>query len=339
MINKASSLVSIIMPTYNRAHFIKIAFDSMRAQTYSNWELIIVDDGSSDNTEQLVNLEIANTSNSVVYLKQQNAGPAIARNTGIKQANGEFIAFFDSDDQWLPHHLADSIAAMQAHPQISWVYSACKRINTVTGDTLLPSTFYTQGKGNKLFSLKSKRIESLYIIDDKDAVVMQLMEGIDSGLQNSVIHSRVFAQLSLPPFRIGEDRLFIVMALKQGFTLAFIDNIHVLYNVHDGNTSDTVSNDERYDRRIDAMQRLLDSYEKTTEYVTLNKVELQTLHQRLALDYFWKLGFSLQWPSGNFEGAIHSYHKALRFYPYSLAMWKSYIVARVKMAIKTMKGR
>jgi glycosyltransferase involved in cell wall biosynthesis len=329
--NGIEGLVSIVMPTYNRERFIQIAFDSLRSQTYTNWELIIIDDGSSDKTEQLIEVETKKTSNSVKYIKQNNSGPAIARNRGIDLASGEFIAFFDSDDQWLPHHLKDSIDAMLQHPTISWVYSACRRINTQTQNTILESTFYTSGQANPLFSLHSHRFGDLYIIDDDNAAAVQIFDGIDSGLQNSVMRSHIFSNLRLPPFRIGEDRLFIVMALKHGFTLAFIDNIHVLYNVHDGNTSDTVNNDDRYERRIDSMQRLMESYDRASEYAELNKNELSVLNKRLALDYFWKLGFSLQWQSGNYADALVSYRKALTLQPFAVSMWKSYLVALVKL--------
>jgi tetratricopeptide (TPR) repeat protein len=137
----------------------------------------------------------------------------------------------------------------------------------------------------------------------------------------------------LPEFRIGEDRLFILMALKANFTLAFIDNIHVLYNVHDENISDTSAGDERFDRRIVAMHRLLESYEQAEKYVHLNKKEHRNLHKRLALDYFWKLGYSLQQQAGYYSDALYSYKKAIKLYPFSFKFWKTYCVNLFKYKI------
>lgn len=89
--------VSVVIPTYNRAHLIKRSAMSVLNQTYSNLELIIVDDGSTDNTEDVVK---SINDNRVIYIKQSNQGACAARNNGIDHAKGEFIAFQDSDDVW-----------------------------------------------------------------------------------------------------------------------------------------------------------------------------------------------------------------------------------------------
>lgn len=99
---KENPLVSIIIPTYNRAHFLKEAINSVLSQTYKNWELIIVDDGSTDNTSEVVR---GFADKRIVYLKQENMGAPVARNRGIKESKGEYIAFLDSDDIWLPQKL------------------------------------------------------------------------------------------------------------------------------------------------------------------------------------------------------------------------------------------
>ncbi len=327
-------LVSIILPTYNRQKFLAQAFASIRAQLHTHWELIIVDDGSSDDSAELISALVEGIEDKVRFIQQENQGPAVARNTGIKLAKGDYIAFFDSDDEWLAHHLSDSIVAFTKHPEISWVYAACKRIDFSTQEVVLESTFYTNNKPNPLFNLKAKIDGNLHIIQDKNAACCQIFDGIDSGLQNSVIKKAVFDEFLLPEYRIGEDRLFILMALKANFTLAFIDNIHVLYNVHDENISDTSAGDERFDRRIVAMQRLLESYEQANNYVHLNNKEKKALNTRLALDYFWKLGYSLQQQAGYYDDAIATYKKAIKLCPLSYKFWKTYLSALLKYKFK-----
>ncbi|MEA2083967.1 MAG: glycosyltransferase family A protein [Thermodesulfobacteriota bacterium] len=86
--------VSVIIPTYNRERFVTKAVDSVREQTYGNFELIVVDDGSTDNTQEL----LAGYGKDIVCIRQENRGPASARNTGIKAARHDLIAFLDSDD-------------------------------------------------------------------------------------------------------------------------------------------------------------------------------------------------------------------------------------------------
>lgn len=100
-----AGLVSVILPTYQRAHLISESIESVCRQTYSNWELIVVDDGSTDNTSEVVN-SYSKKDKRIKYLKkQQNRGVASARNIGIGEAAGEYIAFIDSDDLWVESKL------------------------------------------------------------------------------------------------------------------------------------------------------------------------------------------------------------------------------------------
>jgi len=99
---KETPLVSIIIPTYNRAGFLKEAIKSVLAQTYKNIEVIVVDDGSTDNTPKLVKQF---TDKRIIYLRQENKGASSARNKGIESARGNYIAFLDSDDIWLPQKI------------------------------------------------------------------------------------------------------------------------------------------------------------------------------------------------------------------------------------------
>ena len=95
-------LFSIIIPTYNRAHILPRTIASVLAQTYSNWECIIVDDGSTDTTKDLI---ASYSDTRIKYVYQHNAERSAARNNGIRHAQGEYICFLDSDDEYLPEHL------------------------------------------------------------------------------------------------------------------------------------------------------------------------------------------------------------------------------------------
>ncbi|MCF7917231.1 MAG: glycosyltransferase [Candidatus Omnitrophica bacterium] len=104
---------SIIIPTYNRKQFLKIAVDSVLKQTYPNYELIIVDDGSNDSTEKFIK---SYKNPKINYYYQQNKGPASARNLGIRKAKGEFICFLDSDDRFRTDKLKISYRYIKENP-------------------------------------------------------------------------------------------------------------------------------------------------------------------------------------------------------------------------------
>ena len=108
---KNSELVSIIMPSYNTGRFIKESIESVLAQTYSNWELIIVDDCSPDNTDDIVAPYL--TDDRICYIKnEKNSGAAVSRNRALREAKGKWVAFLDSDDLWHPDKLEKQIAFM-----------------------------------------------------------------------------------------------------------------------------------------------------------------------------------------------------------------------------------
>jgi len=109
--------VSIILPTYNRADTIVRAIESVQAQTFQDWELIVVDDGSTDGTAEL----IENLEPRMVLIRQENRGFTEARNVGIRASSGKYLAFLDSDDEFMPHHLELCVAFLEAHPDEQFV--------------------------------------------------------------------------------------------------------------------------------------------------------------------------------------------------------------------------
>ncbi|MCG8426711.1 MAG: glycosyltransferase [Chromatiales bacterium] len=105
--------ISVIIPTYNRADVLSRALDSVFAQTTPPYEVIVVDDGSSDDTATLMQQHYPDCT----YLQQENRGVSSARNLGIQHANGEWLAFLDSDDEWLPGKLAEQVELLQQQPE------------------------------------------------------------------------------------------------------------------------------------------------------------------------------------------------------------------------------
>lgn len=120
--NKTNALVSIIIPTYNRAHLIRRALDSAINQTFRKTEIIVVDDNSQDNTMEIVT---SYKDERVRYIRhQENKGASAARNTGIRESKGRYIAFLDSDDEWLREKLEKQIEKFKtSSPEVGAIYS------------------------------------------------------------------------------------------------------------------------------------------------------------------------------------------------------------------------
>lgn len=114
--------VSVVVPVFNAARLIGPALRSVFAQTFRDFEVIVVDDGSEDRDELLAAL--AEFSGRVQYIRQANGGPAKARNTGVARASGEFIAFLDADDEWLPEKLARQVDYFREHPETGLLHTA-----------------------------------------------------------------------------------------------------------------------------------------------------------------------------------------------------------------------
>ena len=112
--------VSVVIPCYNRKNVIIRAINSVINQTFKDYEIIIVDDGSTDDTDAVVeDFMKANPSVDIQYIKQKNEGPSSARNKGVNHSNGEYIAFLDSDDGWEPYKLEEQMNFMEKNKDVA----------------------------------------------------------------------------------------------------------------------------------------------------------------------------------------------------------------------------
>ena len=115
-------LVSIVIPAYNAARFIDVTIQSVIYQDFEDWELIIINDGSTDNTEAIVN-EIKIKDKRIRQILIENGGVSNARNVGIKAGKSKFLAFLDADDEWMSGNLLNKITFLEQHRDVDWVFS------------------------------------------------------------------------------------------------------------------------------------------------------------------------------------------------------------------------
>lgn len=206
-------LVSVIMPAYNVAPFIAAAIDSVLAQTYTRRELIIVDDGSTDGTPEIVR----RYGDAVRSFRQANARQAAARNLGLRQAKGELIAFLDADDVWLPEKLNRQVDLIRRNPTLGLIYCKIREIDE-TGRPLRDCPADLRGN------------------DTVARILLGNYPTIGTGstalMPRSVLEAVGDFDLELPPCE-DTDLLWRIAAR---YSIDFVDEVLVLYRMHPGNS-------------------------------------------------------------------------------------------------------
>ena len=140
--------VDVIIPAYNICRHLPSALESVVAQTYGKWRIVVVDDGSAEETETVLKPFQERLGTQLAFYRQTNQGPSAARNTGIRHSSGELIAFLDGDDTWLPGRLAASVACLAKRPAAGLSYGLITRM-TETGevlDSFAGNGVYAEGK-------------------------------------------------------------------------------------------------------------------------------------------------------------------------------------------------
>lgn len=204
--------VSVIIPTYNRAHLIGRAIQSVLNQTYQDFELIIVDDGSTDNTEDIIK-EFQKKDERIKRIRHdKNKGGSAARNTGIKAAKGDYIAFLDSDDEWLPQKINKQIVIFKERSsKIGAVYTGF---------------LYLDKYGNRIKNAYIPRKKG-YIYED---LLLKNCVGTCSTL---LIRKECFKQVGLFDEKLPASQDWDMwIRISRYYEYDFLENSFVKYRVH-----------------------------------------------------------------------------------------------------------
>jgi glycosyltransferase involved in cell wall biosynthesis len=330
--------VSVVLPIYNRRRFLPAAFDAIRAQRLDSLEVVVVDDGSTDDSIETVKLLARSFPYPVRCIVQSNQGPYGARNTGVSAAGGDYLAFYDSDDVWLPHHLPVCVEALEHNRDVDWVYAACEIVDLESGRLLDPSSFREYGRRRPFMTLRHQSRDRLNVITDPSAIRCQIDHGLYCGLQNSVLRRTVFERLQFESAsrNEAEDQLFAIRALAAGFRLAYVDDVHVRYHVHTENSSGAALGMTLAKRRR-VYEPLVAGYERLEGEVPLSAADRRALHRRIAHDLFWHLGYNGFWTEGQRAEALKLFGRALRRWPWNAAQWKTYVGAVLRTSLQ--RGR
>ncbi|NEQ54987.1 MAG: glycosyltransferase, partial [Leptolyngbya sp. SIO3F4] len=218
-------IISVIIPAYNSAKTIQVSIDSVLSQTFSDFELIVIDDGSTDKTLELVK---SIKDPRLKLFSFENAGAATARNRGIANAKSDFIAFLDADDVWLPEKLVDQLAAFEHDPSAGLVYSWSDYINA-NGDFLcVGKRVITSGNTEDTYA---KLLVSNFLENGSTPLVrMDVLKDI-GGFDESLKSSQ-------------DLDLYLKIATKYRFVT--VPKVQVKYRVTPGSiTSKTAENEKR----------------------------------------------------------------------------------------------
>ncbi len=218
---KINPLVSVVIPAYNVEQFIGETLRSVLNQTYFNFEIIVVDDSSTDQTASVVN-KFIQSDNRIKYFKIEHAGrPAVPRNYGISKANGEVIAFLDSDDLWTKDKLAEQVLFLKKNPDLIFVYS----MSVTFGDVNLFSPFY------EVLPLINKAAKSKEDLLRKGNSIT-----CSSVLIKSVFIKKINGFDEDPKLKAIEDYDLWIRLSELG-KFGFIPRIHTYYRVHSSQSS------------------------------------------------------------------------------------------------------
>ncbi len=288
--------VSILMPVYNGAAYVGQAIESALAQSYPDFELIIVNDGSTDNSAEMIRPYLADPR--IIYFERPNGGVAAARNAAIRIAKGRYIGFLDQDDLWLPEKLNLQVQYLDDHPDVGLVHASQSYIDSDGQHTRLP---FDDG-----FAKVSGWCFRDLFIRNRIAVLTVLA-------RKSALDSVGPLNETIP----GGDDYEMWMRISKHFPIGHLDQVLAHYRTHGSN----VSNDNFRMTRTDlgAIQSILRRYPEARKELGADVVDARLFE----LNY--QLGGWYMWKAQDHASARHHYWQAIRARPFYLKSYRRFV--------------
>lgn len=231
--NMRSPLVSVIIPVYNDDVHIGETIESILQQEFQDFEIIVVDDNSSDNTRDVVNAFVSNKIK-YIFMDCRHGGPSKPRNVGIRTSKGKFIAFCDSDDIYLPGRMTDAIEFMESYQEIGMTFTKAKRLDDLTKKDIGGSL-----EGYNHFKSMPKQVvdDCRYIIQPQHAYDALFFGNfiLPSGV---TIPKRVLDDVGgFDESLTNADDWDLWLRISKGYAIGFIDKFEFCYRIRAGNIS------------------------------------------------------------------------------------------------------
>jgi glycosyltransferase involved in cell wall biosynthesis len=286
-----NSLVSVIIPNYNYAHYVREAIDSVLAQTYSNIEIIVVDDGSNDGSRKV----LASYGDQIKTVFQQNQGVASTRNNGVNASSGEYVAFLDADDAWMPEKVKKQVSRFEADKTLGLVHVGVIEVDE-NGNTLL------------------ERLEGL----EGDVAAQLLLlkrEGILGGGSGLMVRQKVFDETGGFDTRLSTSADWdLFYQISSRYQVGFVPELLLKYRIHNSNMHSNVRVME---------QDMTTAFDKIFQGAStpLSRDSYGGLYKTLAGSYF---------RAGDYGGFIRSAAKSVGYRPGNLGYFLKFPLRRLK---------
>ncbi len=281
--------VSVVIATYNRANFLRQTVESVLSQSFRDFELIVVDDGSTDDTRRLID----SCGSTIRYYYQENRGPAAARNLGVRQARARWLAFQDSDDLSTPDHLQVLHEYVDAHPECAMVFANGVYLGgrEHSRETIIPARKSRRlaADGVRLNDLFEKSIARL-----QAALISKAAYGAAGGMNESL--------------RVCHD-LDLFLRLGAKFPVAYLDRVVFRYRKHEGNI--TRDEEVRLTENIKVIENLIRDFPAVSKVLGHRRVARRTGYR------YYRLAKG-RWKRNEIDAARQALRAAISLCPLSL---------------------
>ena len=281
--------ISVVIATYNRASLLPETLDAVLAQRFRDFELIVVDDGSTDETQQV----LKPYGDRVRYFYQENSGPSAARNLGVRHARGEWIAIQDSDDLSAPDHLESLFAFAENNPDCAMVFANGAYLGGPehNRETIIPKE-------------KSRRLaqQGVRLLDLFEKSIVRLQAAL---LSKTCLETIGGHDESL---RICMD-LDLAFRIFMRYPVAYLDKVVFLYRKHEGNIGR--NQDLRLLENIRVIEKLVREFPQAGEELGMRRIAQRTAYR------YYRLAKG-RWKAGDRDGAREAIRKAASLCPFSL---------------------
>ena len=300
-------LVTVIMPTYNYGRYVADAIQSIQAQTFENFEILVVDDGSTDDTPAIL-ARLAEPRLRVI--RQERAGTASSRNRGLEAARGEFISWLDADDLWKPTFLERHLAVLEAEPEVGYSFSNFMR----TRDGVpLPGTQFDLVPRLRQLPTRAARGGTARVVEMDAFAALAPSTALPGWLQASVFRRAALEGRRCDPrLKAAEDLFLLLQVYAGGTRVAFLEEVLVEVRRHGQNS---------YATGEQIQNAVIESVLFVDADIPLTASQQAILRRRIATEYcalgwrhFWRhdagkaarsYGRALLWPGRRLNALAH----------------------------------